>query len=189
MTSLITSIDTEIRASSITKGGKVKLYYATFKSPIGEILATRTEQGLNFVSFPKSTWERFISALEKDKDITLIEDNKKFSNLKNNLKAYFAGNRVQFKEDFDLKGGTDFQKKVWKAMQKIPFGQTRSYGWLAKQVGGKNKARAVGGACGSNPLPILIPCHRVIREDGGLGGYGGGLNLKRKLLKIEGVNV
>jgi methylated-DNA-[protein]-cysteine S-methyltransferase len=171
------------------KGGKMKLYYATFKSPIGEILATRTEQGLNFVSFPKSTWERFISALEKDKSITLVEDNKKFSNLKNNLKAYFSGKKVQFKEKFDLKGGTNFQKRVWNAMQRIPSGQTRSYGWLARQVGGKNKARAVGTACGANPLPILIPCHRVIREDGGLGGYGGGLSLKKKLLKIEGANV
>jgi methylated-DNA-[protein]-cysteine S-methyltransferase len=171
------------------KGGKMKLYYATFKSPVGEILATRTDRGLNLVSFPKSTWEKFISALEKDENITLIEDNKKFSNLRNDLKAYFSGKQVQFKKEFDLKGGTDFQKKVWTTMQKIPFGQTRSYGWLAKQAGGKNKARAVGAACGANPLPILIPCHRVIREDGGLGGYGGGLSLKKKLLKIEGVNV
>jgi len=167
----------------------VKLYYTTIKSPVGEILATRSERGLNSVSFPKSRWEKFISALEKDKDITLIEDDKKFSNLKNNLKAYFSGKKVQFKEEFDLKGGTDFQKKVWTAMQKIPFGETRSYNWLAKQVGGRNKARAVGAACGANPLPILIPCHRVIREDGGLGGYGGGLSLKKKLLKIEGVNI
>jgi O-6-methylguanine DNA methyltransferase len=74
-------------------------------------------------------------------------------------------------------------------MQRIPFGQTRSYAWLAKQVEGKNKARAVGAACGSNPIPILIPCHRVIREDGGLGGYGGGLGIKKKLLKMEGLNI
>jgi methylated-DNA-[protein]-cysteine S-methyltransferase len=171
------------------KGGKVKLYYAKIKSPVGEILATRTDRGLNFVSFPKNRWEKFLSALKKGENVTLIEDNKRFSNLRNNLKAYFSGKRVQFRENFDLKGGTDFQKKVWRAMQKIPFGQTRSYGWLAKQVGGKSKARAVGGACGSNPIPILIPCHRVIGEDGGLGGYGGGLNLKRKLLKIEKANV
>ena len=167
----------------------MKLYYATFKSPIGEILATRTDRGLNFVSFPKSRWEKFLSALRKDESIALIEDDKKFSNLRNNLKAYFSGKEVQFKENFDLKGGTDFQKKVWRTMQKIPFGETRSYSWLAKQVGGKNKARAVGLACGSNPFPILIPCHRVVRGDGGLGGYGGGLGLKKKLLKIEGANV
>lgn len=189
MTDFVTSIDAEIRASRITKGGDVKLYYATINSPVGEILATRTDQGLNFVSFPKSKWEKFLSALKKEENVTLVQDNQKFSKLRENLKAYFSGKKVQFKEKFDLAGGTNFQKKVWTAMQKIPFGQTRSYGWLAKQVGGKNKARAVGGACGSNPLPILIPCHRVIREDGGLGGYGGGLNLKKKLLQIEGANV
>jgi len=141
------------------------------------------------VAFPKKRWQRFLSALKKDENIILIKHNKKFSNLRNNLKAYFSGKKVQFKENFDLKGGTDFQKKVWRAMQKIPFGQTRSYGWLAKQVGGKNKARSAGSACGSNPIPILIPCHRVIREDGGLGGYGGGLGIKRKLLKIEGASI
>ncbi len=167
----------------------MKLYYTTIKSPVGEILATQTKQGLNFIAFPKNRWQKFFSALKKDENILLIKDNKKFSKLRNNLKAYFLGRKVQFKEKFDLKGGTDFQRKVWRAMQRIPFGQTRSYGWLAKQVGGKNKARAVGLACGSNPIPILIPCHRVIREDGGLGGYGGGLGMKRKLLKIEGVNI
>ena len=171
------------------KGGKVKLYYTTFKSPIGEILATRTDRGLNFIAFPKNRWQRFLAALKKDENIILIEDKKRFSNLRNSFKAYFSGRKAQFKEKFDLKGGTDFQKKVWGAMQKIPFGQIRSYGWLAKQVGGKNKARAVGAACGSNPIPILIPCHRVVREDGGLGGYGGGLGIKKKLLKIEGANI
>ena len=167
----------------------MKLYYTTIKSPVGEILATRIDRGLNFVAFPKNRWQQFLSALKKDENIILIEDKKRFSNLRNNLRAYFSGKRVQFKEKFDLTGGTDFQKKVWRAMQKIPFGQTRSYGWLAKQVGGKGKARAVGMACGSNPIPILIPCHRVIKEDGGLGGYGGGLGIKKKLLKIEGVNI
>lgn len=167
----------------------MKFYYTIFKSPIGEILATRTERGLNFMTFPKNRWQRFFSALKKDENIVLIRDDRKFSKLGNNLKAYFSGRKVQFEGEFDLRGGTDFQKKVWRAMQKIPFGQTRSYGWLARQVGGKNKARAVGATCGSNPLPIVIPCHRVLREDGGLGGYGGGLGIKRKLLKIEGVNV
>ena len=167
----------------------MKIYYNTFKSPVGEILVTWTEKGLNFVSFPKSTWEKFLSALSKDKNISLIKDEKKFSSLKNNLEVYFSGRAVSFKEKLDLKGGTAFQKRVWEAMLRIPFGQTRSYGWLAQQVGGKNKARAVGSACGANPIPIIIPCHRVIREDGDLGGYGGGLGMKRKLLEIEGVKI
>ena len=167
----------------------MKLYYTTIKSPVGEMLVTRTDRGLNFVAFPKNRWQRFFGALQRDENVVLIKDNKKFSGLRNDLKAYFSGRRVQFKEKLDLKGGTNFQKKVWMAIQKIPFGQTRSYSWLAKQAGGRNKARAAGSACGSNPIPIVVPCHRVIREDGGLGGYGGGLSVKRKLLKIEGANI
>lgn len=167
----------------------MKLYYTTFKSPVGEILATRTEKGLNFITFPKSTWQRFFSALKKDENIDLKKDEKKFSSLKKTLKPYFAGKKVKFKGSLDLTGGTAFQKRVWKAMLKIPYGQTKSYGWLARQVGGKNKARAVGAACGANPIPIVIPCHRVIREDRTLGGYGGGLSIKRKLLKIEGAKI
>jgi len=127
--------------------------------------------------------------LKKDQNIELKRDEKKFLSLKKTLKAYFSGKKVNFKGSLDLTGGTAFQKRVWKAMLKIPPGQTRSYGWLARQVGGRDKARAVGAACGVNPVPIVVPCHRVIREDGTLGGYGGGLSIKRKLLKIEGVNI
>lgn len=116
------------------KGGKVKLYYTTLKSPVGEILATRSERGLNSVSFPKNRWEKFISALEKDKDITLIEDDKKFSNLKNNLKAYFSGKKVQFKEKFDLKGGTDFQKKSGQRCRRFPLVKPEvMVGWRNKR--------------------------------------------------------
>jgi methylated-DNA-[protein]-cysteine S-methyltransferase len=167
----------------------MKIYYDTFKSPIGEILVTRTEKGLSFVSFPKSTWEKFLSALSKDKTIDLIKNENKFAPLRNDLKEYFSGKKVNFKEKLDLTGGTDFQKKVWKAMLKIPFGETRSYGWLAQKAGGKNKARATGAACGTNPIPIIIPCHRVIKSDKTLGGYSSGLGIKKKLLEIEGVRI
>ncbi|MGB8657905.1 MAG: methylated-DNA--[protein]-cysteine S-methyltransferase [Candidatus Zixiibacteriota bacterium] len=167
----------------------MKIYYATFKSPVGEILATRTEKGLNFVTFPKSTWEGFLTALSKDQSVSLLEDEKKFFSLKKDLEAYFSGKKVTFKEKLDLQGGTDFQKRVWKAMLKIPFGQTRSYGWLAQQAGGKSKARATGSACGANPIPIIIPCHRVIKSDKTIGGFSGGLGIKRKLLAIEGVRI
>jgi len=163
----------------------MKLYYSTFKSPVGEILATRTEKGLNFITFPKSRWHRFLAALRKDESITLKKDEKRFSSLKKDLKSYFSGKKVSFRQPLDLSGGTTFQKKVWKAMQRIPPGQTKSYSWLARQAGGKNKARAAGAACGANPIPIIVPCHRVVRSDGGLGGYAGGLGVKRKLLSME----
>ncbi|UCB51905.1 MAG: methylated-DNA--[protein]-cysteine S-methyltransferase [Candidatus Zixiibacteriota bacterium] len=163
----------------------MRLYYATFKSPVGEILATRTEKGLNFITFPKSRWQRFLEALRRDDNIELKKDEKRFSSLKKDMKRYFSGKRVSFRQPLDLSGGTPFQKRVWKAMQRIPPGQTKSYGWLARQAGGKNMARAAGAACGANPIPIVVPCHRVVKSDGSLGGYGGGLGVKRKLLSIE----
>ena len=163
----------------------MKLYYTTFKSPVGEILATRTNKGLNSITFPKTRWHRFLEALRKDETVELKRDEKRFSSLKKELKRYFSGKKVSFRQPLDLSGGTTFQKRVWKAMQKIPPGQTKSYGWLARQAGGKNKARAVGAACGANPVPIVVPCHRVVKSDGSLGGYGGGLGVKRKLLGIE----
>jgi methylated-DNA-[protein]-cysteine S-methyltransferase len=165
----------------------MKIYYSTFKSPIGEILATKTEKGLSFISFPKSTWNKFLSALDEDNSVDLLKSKSKFSSLEKNLKAYFSGRKVNFREKLDLTGATDFQKRVWKAMLEIPHGETRSYGWLAQKAGGKNKARAVGAACGANPIPIIVPCHRVIKSDKTIGGYSGGLGFKKKLLQIEGV--
>ncbi len=99
------------------------------------------------------------------------------------LKQYFAGERQVFDIRLDP-GGTDFQRKVWNAILAIPFGETLSYGELARQVGGS--ARAVGGAVGANPIAIVIPCHRVIGADGSLTGYGGGLRMKVWLLRHEG---
>ena len=85
----------------------------------------------------------------------------------------------------DLEGGTPFQKKVWAALRQIPAGQTESYGRLAAALGAPKAARAVGGACGANPIPLLIPCHRVLPSGGGLGGFSGGLQWKRRLLAME----
>ena len=102
------------------------------------------------------------------------------------LAEYFSGKR----EDFDLPlafSGTDFQMRVWKALEKIPFGQTRTYGQIAKTVKSPTASRAVGAACGRNPLAILIPCHRVVGSSGSLTGFGGGLAMKEWLLKHEGV--
>lgn len=163
----------------------MKLYYTTFKSPVGEILATRTEKGLKSITFPKTRWHRFLAALREDETVELKRDEKKFSSLRKELKRYFSGKKLSFRQPLDLTGGSAFQKRVWNAMQRIPPGQTKSYGWLAQRVGGKDKARAVGAACGANPIPIVVPCHRVVKTDGSLGGYGGGLGVKRKLLKME----
>ena len=89
----------------------------------------------------------------------------------------------------DLSSGTSFQQKVWRALTKIPRGQTRSYKWVAQKIGKPNATRAVGTACGANPVPVIIPCHRVIASDGSLGGFGGGLPMKRRLLRLECASV
>jgi methylated-DNA-[protein]-cysteine S-methyltransferase len=100
------------------------------------------------------------------------------------LGAYFAGTLRRFDLPLDLRG-TSFQKRVWSELLRIPFGETRSYGELARVVGNPNASRAVGAANGRNPVAIVVPCHRVIGSDGGLVGFGGGLHYKRRLLDLE----
>lgn len=104
------------------------------------------------------------------------------------LEAYFAGKLREFDVPLHLEG-TPFRMRVWEQLQKIPYGQVISYGELARRVGQPSAARAVGGANHHNPISIIVPCHRVITADGTPGGYGGGLELKRALLKLEGVNL
>ena len=101
------------------------------------------------------------------------------------LKEYFKGERKTFNLPLDLRG-TEFQLKVWKQLQKIPYGKTFSYKQIAVALGDVNAARAVGTANGANPVPIIVPCHRVINADGSLGGYTGGIPMKQKLLELEG---
>ena len=100
------------------------------------------------------------------------------------LGAYFAGERTDFDFEFDLRG-SEFQRRVWKALLTIPYGETRSYGQIADQIGATGSARAVGLANGHNPIAIVVPCHRVIGANGSLTGYGGGLDRKRTLLDME----
>ena len=101
------------------------------------------------------------------------------------LQAYLNGKKVDFPVKLDLSTATPFQKSVWEAARSIPYSETRSYRWVAEKIGKPGAARAVGQALGKNPLPIIVPCHRVIASDGSLGGYSGGLDMKRNLLKLE----
>lgn len=103
------------------------------------------------------------------------------------LKAILAGRAPRTFPPLDLAAGTPFQQSVWRALQQIPVGQTRSYGEIARAIGKPKGVRAVGGACGANPIPILVPCHRVLAANGKLGGFSGGLNWKRRLLAREAV--
>jgi O-6-methylguanine DNA methyltransferase len=102
------------------------------------------------------------------------------------LTDYLAGTRKSFDLLLDLSRGTSFQQKVWRTLRRISYGRFRSYQWVAVRVGGTRYARAVGNAVGANPMPIVIPCHRIVAQDSSLGGFSGGLPMKRKLLALEG---
>ncbi len=101
------------------------------------------------------------------------------------LKGYFSGHKVAFPDELDLSGATAFQCEVWRITRLIPYGETRSYAWVAGQIKRLEAVRAVGQSLGKNPLPVVIPCHRVVASDGKLGGFSGGVEMKRQLLCLE----
>lgn len=151
--------------------------YTYVSSPVGELLLVGGDSGLHQINFPRSG--RVAPAKPEWR-----EDGSPLKETIRQLRAYFAGEL----EDFDLPlapEGTPFQQKCWDQLCKIPYGETISYGELAKRIGSPNASRAVGLANGSNPIPIIIPCHRVIGSNGKLTGYGGGLPIKEKLLALE----
>lgn len=149
--------------------------YEVMESPVGPLTLTASEAGLCRVDFGSRSG---ISAARQG-SCPLLQQTKQ------QLEEYFAGQRRVFTVPLSL-SGTDFQKKVWYALADIPYGETRSYGDLARAIGHPNACRAVGGANHRNPVSIILPCHRVIGSDKSLTGYGGGLAIKEFLLKLEG---
>lgn len=115
-----------------------------------------------------------------------MEDSPQLSEAQVQLLDYLAGKRQTFDVPLDLSRGTTFQRQVWRTLLRVPYGKLRSYQWVASRVGGRQYARAVGNAVGANPLPIVVPCHRIVAQDATLGGFSGGLPTKRKLLRLEG---
>ena len=152
----------------------------------GEFRAHYSEKGLAELSFPKV--RRASAARVAKTEIVLAKIRAWHRVTEVALKNILAGRAPEKFPPLDLTG-TDFQKSVWRALQKIASGQTKSYGEIARAIGRPKAVRAVGGACGANPVPVLIPCHRVLAADGKLGGFSGGLNWKRVLLAREGVKV
>ncbi len=114
-----------------------------------------------------------------------IADSTPFGDLPQRLKSYLEGERVSFDDELDLADTSPFRRVVWEATRAIPYGETRSYGEVARRIGKPGASRAVGQALAKNPLPIVVPCHRVIGKDGDLTGFEGGLELKKSLLQIE----
>ena len=153
------------------------LLYTYIDSPVGPLILAGLEDGLQFVSFssgsrviaPKPAWRQTSAA---------------FETARQQLEAYFAGERQSFAVPL-RPTGTAFQLRVWAALIEIPYGTTTTYGTLASKLGMPAASRAVGAANGANPLPILVPCHRVIGANGALTGFGGGIAVKKALLALE----
>lgn len=163
------------------------LYYSFVEHPLTRLVLFSSELGLRSVYFiPEGDPLPDPGIYYPDK--TLLPDQHHHTDIAQQLHHYLEGIPVTFETPLDLVG-TPFQKRVWEAIAAIPFGQTRTYGDLAHQVGSPKGSRAVGGATGRNPLPIIIPCHRVMGAHGALTGFSApdGINLKRKLLQLEGV--
>lgn len=156
------------------------MYYCYFDTPIGELLLAGEANALSMIGFPKGVMRR-------DPEPDWIYNEEPFADVREQLAEYFSGER----KHFDLRltiAGTEFQLSVLEALQEIPYGETRSYGAIAKQIGRPRAVRAVGAANGRNPIPIVVPCHRVIGHTGDLTGFGGGLDTKEALLRLEAEN-
>lgn len=168
------------------KNGGV-IHYSVYPSPLGPVFAAADERGLTDIMI-RGDEGVFFKRLQKMRSPeVVVKEMGRFSGLFRELDRYFRGERVDFRAIGTDPQGTAFEKRVWKALTLIPWGSTVSYGWVALKAGCPQGARSVGGACGKNPLPIVIPCHRVLSSDGSIGGYTGGIGIKRALLKTEGV--
>ena len=161
------------------------VYYTVFKNPFGLTGLAASQRGLIRLANKIPNEKIFESILVKEYGFQIKRNPNYFDILIKQFQNYFKGQLKSFRFPLDLRLGTPFQQEVWKSLLTIPYGKTRSYKWLAQSIKNPNSARAVGNANGQNPLSIIIPCHRVIRENGELGGYTGGIQIKRNLLELE----
>lgn len=154
-------------------------------TPIGKLRVGSTDKGLAYIELPHASGRGLRGWLHHHfPDTRCVERIDRNRTVVEQLLEYLAGDRTDFDLPLDLRG-TEFQRRVWAALQEIPFGERRSYRDIAKAIGRPKAVRAVGAANGSNPVSLVVPCHRVINSDGKLGGYGGGLPLKARLLAME----
>ncbi len=160
------------------------IYVTGFPWEVTYLWLAATDDGIAAISFERvQSFESFKASFERQ---VSEQPNGHLTTLGHQLDTYFKGTAVTFTGPLDFLRGTDFQKSVWSIVHKIPYGQTTTYGTIAQTLGKPGAVRAVGAANGANPIPIVVPCHRVIQSDGRLGGYSGGLDIKDALLRLEG---
>lgn len=165
--------------------GVLDVAYRTVDSPIGPLLLAATEAGLVRVAFEREEFEAVLATLATRISPRVLRAPGRLDEVARQLDEYFAGTRRSFDTPLDYTLSSGFRRTVQLALPGIGYGCTSTYARLAEQVGNPKAVRAVGTACATNPLPVVVPCHRVLRSDGGLGGYLGGLEAKTALLDLE----
>jgi len=172
--------------------GLIDVAYAHVDSPFGDLLVARTDRGVVRLALPKhrgnqQSQDEVLDDLANYVSPRVLESPKRLDEERRELEAYFEGKRDHFDVAVDWSlTSTGFRSRALHAIASIPYGETRSYGEVAKQVGNPRAFRAVGTACGRNPIPLIVPCHRVVQSGGAVGNYGGGPEMKRALLSLEG---
>jgi methylated-DNA-[protein]-cysteine S-methyltransferase len=161
--------------------------YATTDSPFGPLLLAATPRGLVKLSLPGHDPEEALEDLAKRISPRVLEAPARLDEARRELDLYFEGKLTEFDLPLDWQLSRDFRRRALRAIDRIPYGKTRSYTEIARSAGNERAVRAAGTACGANPIPIVVPCHRVLRTSGALGGYGGGLPMKEALLELEGI--
>jgi methylated-DNA-[protein]-cysteine S-methyltransferase len=174
-------------AERAAEEGLLDVAYTTTDSPFGPLLLATTPRGLVRVGLPNQDADELLVELATRVSARVLEAPAQLDEARRELDLYFEGRLTDFDLPLDWRLSRDFRRKVLRAIARIPYGQTRSYTQMAKSAGNVRAVRAAGTACGSNPLPLVVPCHRVLRTGGALGGYGGGLPMKEGLLRLEGV--
>ena len=188
-------LDVEARsraaAASLTdaarEAGLLDVAYATVDSPLGKLLAAQTKRGLVELAYEDRDADALLAELSSKLSPRLLEAPAQFDDVRRQLEEYFEGRRTDFELPIDWSLSQGFTQRILQATAKVPFGQLATYREMATKAGNERAVRAAGNALGSNHIPIVVPCHRIIRTGGALGGYTGGLERKEFLLKLEGV--
>ena len=172
--------------------GLIDVAYTEVDSPFGKMLVAGTDRGIIRVAFPHRTgtgltpWDVLLEELATEISPRVLEAPERLDDVRRQLDEYFEGKRHEFELPLDWRLTHGFQGKAIRQIARIPYGKTLTYGELATKAGNPRAFRAAGTACGANPLPPIVPCHRVLPAGGGVGNYGGGPEMKRALLELEG---
>jgi methylated-DNA-[protein]-cysteine S-methyltransferase len=173
-----------VRAS---EEGLLDVAYTTTDSPFGTLLLAKTPRGLVRVGLPNQDSDELLEDLSQRVSPRVLEAPLQLDQTRRELDLYFEGRLDSFDLPLDWQLSQGFRRRVLHGIAAIPYGKTRTYTEIARTAGNERAVRAAGTACGSNPIPLVVPCHRVLRSSGALGGYGGGLPMKQGLLQLEGV--